>query len=91
MAGECPSKAPRGSISRLRLSVPYAILRSMNSLREARRGTGKTLKTTAEEARISIGALSQYETGKVDPRPPIRAAIAQALGLAEDDIDWNVR
>ncbi len=61
----------------------------MTKLRDIRLSAGKTLKDIADDARISISALSYYERGGRKPRYPTKAAIARALDVPEDSIDWD--
>lgn len=54
-------------------------------IRKARKATGKTLRATAQELRISSGLLSLIEQGKHIPPKKLIVAVAEHLGASPDD------
>ncbi len=43
----------------------------------------------AAKAGVAFQTVQRAETGKGNPLPAVRAAIAAALGVSPDDIDWE--
>ena len=66
--------------------VTYAILDGENPIRVWRDHRGLTQQQLAGAAGISVPYLSQLESGKRTGSPHVLAAIADALGVALDDI-----
>lgn len=55
-------------------------------LRRARLSQGRSLRDVAEQARISIGYLSEVERGKKEASSEVLAAICRALGVDLADL-----
>ena len=56
------------------------------SLREARVGQGKTLREISQEARVSLGYLSEVERGQKEASSELLAAICGALNAPLSEI-----
>jgi predicted transcriptional regulator len=59
--------------------------------REARTDTGMSQWHLQKKARVHQSRISLIERGLVDPTSKERQAIAAALGLSVDQIDWDVQ
>ena len=59
------------------------------TLRQLRRETGIPMEVLAVRAGVSSSTIARTETGKSDPLAAVRAAIAAALGVSPEEIDWE--
>lgn len=66
--------------------VTYAILDSEHPIRAWRRYRDLTQQVLADAAGISVPYLSQIETGQRQGSADVLVALANALGVAVDDI-----
>ena len=58
------------------------------TLHQARYLRALTQQELAERAGLNAVHVSRIESGAVAPQPATRRALAQALGVAPDQIDW---
>jgi len=60
-----------------------------NRIREYRMQAGISQTKLACKVGIAAGTLSNFETGKMEPWPKVRKALAKALGVKESDLFGN--
>ncbi|RCK71401.1 MULTISPECIES: helix-turn-helix domain-containing protein [Desertihabitans] len=56
------------------------------SLREQRTAQGKTLREVSQQARVSLGYLSEVERGQKEASSELLAAICDALGTPMSEV-----
>jgi transcriptional regulator with XRE-family HTH domain len=60
-------------------------------LADARKARGLTQRDLADKAGVPQQAISAYEAGRKEPLVTRAQRIAQALGIAVDDMDFSKR
>lgn len=58
------------------------------TLTEMRLRDGKTIETLAFAAGVSVRTVQRIEAEEAVPTPDVRERIAEALGVAVDEIAW---
>lgn len=66
----------------------YVIISAMSKLRDIREKKAISLKELSTKSGVSINTLSRIERGQRKPQHVTRQKIAQALGMAPEDIDF---
>lgn len=64
-------------------------LAAMMSLKEARMRRQWRREDLASKADVGLTTIIRAETGKRVPRYPVRLALATALGVTVDEIEWG--
>jgi len=69
-----------------------ALLREVigDVLRQARTAQGRTLREVSDDARVSLGYLSEVERGRKEPSSEVLAAVVGALEITLLDLTRSV-